>query len=487
MVVVTENFLPKVDGVTRCLARLLKHLREEGHQVLVLGPEVNMSSYETYPIIGTMGIPLMLYPDLKLNFLRPKFLRAIREFNPDVIHVVDPIWLGPQVLFALQSGWCGSKWISQEAPIVASFHTNLPTYASLFGLKFLEPVMWSWIQRIHAQCRLTACPTLSTAAVLMQKGICNTRIWPRGVDLSFFGPHKRHSLTREGWGVRSSLDPLDRCDQRANYRAYPLTPPPSPTPSADDDQRYSNEQCVILYTGRLSYEKNLLFLVESYQLLLEMLVDSPSPPIFVFVGDGPARLSLEELCRVKRIPAKFMGHLSGEQLAESYASADVFAFPSYTETFGQVVLEALASGLPVVGLDADGTRDLVQHGRSGLLLQHRPNRMDSGTVDWNQQFVPGSPRFQELSRQYAALLRKLVSNRTLRGVMGECALSSTPVGRSWGAAMGCMVECYHEVARADRQEDILDGMAWGWTQLCLPMSFMFIVYCLGFLLCLSRR
>ncbi|GAB1523143.1 hypothetical protein RhiTH_006273 [Rhizoctonia solani] len=127
----TENFLPKVDGVTRCLAQLLNHLKNEGHEVIILGPEVNMLTYETYPIIGTVGIPLMLYPDLKLNFLRPKFLQSIQEFDPDVIHVVDPIWLGPQVLHALQSGWCGPRWASPNAPIVASFHTNLPTKVCL--------------------------------------------------------------------------------------------------------------------------------------------------------------------------------------------------------------------------------------------------------------------------------------------------------------------------------------------------------------------
>ncbi|CAE6340983.1 unnamed protein product [Rhizoctonia solani] len=403
VVLVTENFLPKVDGVTRCLARLLKHLREDGHEVIILGPEVNMLTYETCPIIGTVGIPLIIYPGLKLNFLRPKFLRSIQEFEPDVIHFVDPIWLGPQVLHALQSGWCGPQWAAPNAPIVASFHTNLPTYASLFGLKLMEPVMWKWIQYIHARCRLTACPTLSTATMLMHKGIQSTRIWPRGVDLKAFGPHKRCLALRSEWGIKNSPG---RCDPWSNKRGYPLTPPPSPTPAEGHNHSCWSEQCVILYAGRLSYEKNLRFLIDSYGYLLNMLGESTPSPIFLFAGEGPARASLEDLCHRKGVPACFTGHLSGENLAKCYASADIFAFPSYTETFGQVVLEALASGLPVVGLDADGTRDLVQHERTGLLLQYRPNCLNSSLTNWNEQLSPGAPKFQTLSKQYAALLHR---------------------------------------------------------------------------------
>ncbi|KEP50203.1 group 1 family glycosyltransferase [Rhizoctonia solani 123E] len=484
VVLITENFLPKIDGVTRCLARLLEHLREEGHEVMILGPGVNMSTYENYPIIGTAGIPLMLYPGLKLNFLRPKFLRSIRDFKPDVIHVVDPIWLGPQVLYALRRGWCGSKWTTSNAPIVASFHTNLPTrgsYASLFGLKFLEPIMWRWIRHIHAQCRLTACPTLSTATVLMHQGLHNMRIWPRGVDLDAFGPHKRCLELRREWGIKGSPG---RCDLSTNKRGYLLTPPPSPTPSKGS-HAYWNDLCVILYAGRLSYEKNLRFLIDSYSLLLEMLGELTPTPLFVFAGDGPARDSLEELCRLKRIRARFTGHLSGEQLAKCYASADVFAFPSYTETFGQVVLEALASGLPIVGLDADGTRDLVQHERTGLLLQYRPNCLNSSLIQWNEHFLPGADRYQTLSRQYAALLHRLVCNMTLRSVMGERASSSTPVGRLWGDAMECMVDCYREVAVFDNTKavDVYESwISFRWVVICA----LVIVFCTMFLTCLFR-
>jgi len=116
--------------VTRTLARLLAHLRQEGHEAVVLGPRTPLASFETHPLIGTAGIPLVIYPGLKLNFVRPKFLRTIDDFDPDVIHVVDPVWLGAQVLLALDAGWCGPKWTRRDSrAVVASYHTNLPTCA----------------------------------------------------------------------------------------------------------------------------------------------------------------------------------------------------------------------------------------------------------------------------------------------------------------------------------------------------------------------
>ncbi|KAF8734089.1 serine carboxypeptidase, partial [Rhizoctonia solani] len=261
-------------------------------------------------------------------------------------------------------------------------------------------------------------------------------------DADAQGAHKRCPALRGEWGIKNSPG---RSDPWTNKNVYPITPPPSPIPSENNGDAYRSEQ---------SYEKNLHFLIESYGYLLDMLGGSTALPLFIFVGEGPARASLEDLCRCKGIPARFTGHLSGEQLTKCYASADIFAFPSYTETFGQVILEALASGLPVVGLDADGTRDLVQHERTGLLLQHRPNHLDSSLTNWSDQFYPGTKRFQVLSRQYAALLHRLVCNATLRSVMGGCASASTPVGRSWSAAMECMVECYREAIVSSDPESI---------------------------------
>ncbi|QRV90103.1 Serine carboxypeptidase [Ceratobasidium sp. AG-Ba] len=234
--------------------------------------------------------------------------------------------------------------------------------------------------------------------------------------------HPKHKdLAAWAWGVEYSITPT-HTDKVALIKPLP-TPPPSPTSSDECEASPWKTRCVIL-----SYEKNLLFLVEAFSVLLGMLPDPVLQPLFVFVGDGPAKAGLEDRCRRNGVPAIFMGHQSGERLAECYASADIFAFPSYTETFGQVVLEALASGLPVIGLDADGTRDLVQHERTGLLLQYRQNRMDTTEDSWELQFKPESSRFQILVRQYATLLRRLVTNSTLRGVMAERAAGSAPVG-----------------------------------------------------------
>ncbi|KAJ1307941.1 hypothetical protein OPQ81_002018 [Rhizoctonia solani] len=160
--------------------------------------------------------------------------------------------------------------------------------------------------------------------MLMHKGIRNIRIWPRGIDLNAFGPHKRCFELRGEWGIKAFHGRWDQWANR-NKRGYPLTPPPSPSTPEEDNYAYSSEQCVILYVGRLSYEKNLRFLIDSYRSLLDILGESTPTPVFIFTGDGPARSPLEELCCLKGIPARFTGHLSGEQLAKCYASADIFA------------------------------------------------------------------------------------------------------------------------------------------------------------------
>lgn len=378
--IITENFLPKLDGVTRTLARLLEHLQGNGHQALLLGPDSGMEQYAGAEIVGTAGLPFPFYPELKFNFFRPLFLRRLYEFEPDIIHLVDPVILGA-------SGLAAARFLNK--PLISSYHTNLAAYCEHFGFSLLTRPMWLYNRFIHSQCALTFCPSPSTAEVLQLEGFSNLRIWPRGVDTELFRPEKKDGALRASW----------LGDEHA-------------------------QKAVLLYVGRISWEKNLRLLVNAYR---EMDHERCH---LVMVGDGPALAELQQ--ELEDVPVSFTGYLQGEQLARAYASADIFAFPSTTETFGQVVLEAMASGLPVVGLFAEGVRDLVQHERTGLLL-------DTPTIS--------STGLTEQVSGYRVLLEQVVTQGEQRRQMGETALQEARK-RSWYEAMECLMRGYYEVIEA---------------------------------------
>ncbi|KAL7419253.1 hypothetical protein Q5752_006090 [Cryptotrichosporon argae] len=466
IVIVTENFLPKVDGVTRTLARLLEHLEREGHSCMLLGPGTGMTHYASHPLVGTLGLPLILYPGLKLNFLRPKFLRAIRDFQPDVVHFVDPIWLGAQTLVAMELGWAGDEWVAPGGPtvgggingaVVASYHTNLATYATLFGLPWLTPLMWRLQQKLYGKARLTLCPSPSTAAMLRAHAFAYVRLWPRGVDLVQFGPARRSARIRADWGVgdapvepaKAGAHAAEGTHHTGRKTSLPLTPPSSPYVAAADGPAPVAEpaempaRVVVLYVGRISWEKNIMLLLHAYEHLVASVPAGALPPKLVFVGDGPARGELEALCARAGYDATFLGFRAGAELAACYASADVFAFPSFTETFGQVVLEALASGLPVVGLDAEGTRDLVAHAHTGWLL--------TAQNEWHAVCKDAkSPEFDKAAQGYAELLRRATEDHAERRKMGVAASTEGIKGFTWWDAMEKCVDGYRESIRMAR-------------------------------------
>jgi glycosyltransferase involved in cell wall biosynthesis len=379
--IITENFLPKLDGVTRTLARLLEHLQMSGHQAILLGPDCGMDQYAGAEVIGTAGLPFPFYPELKFNFFRPLFLRRLYEFHPDVIHLVDPVILGA-------TGLAAARLLNR--PIVSSYHTNLAAYCSYFGFGLLTRPMWLYNRFIHNQCALTFCPSTSTAAMLRRQGFEHLRIWPRGVNSELFQPERYTEALRTAW---------------LQERTKP------------------GEKAVILYVGRVSWEKNLKLLVQAY-----LGMDHEHCHL-VIVGDGPAHAELRQ--ELADVPVTFTGYLSGAALADAYASADLFAFPSYTETFGQVVLEAMASGLPIVGLLSDGVRDLVSEGQTGLLLDSEPLSQEA------QVHV------------YQELLTRLVLDRELRLLMSQAALTEAH-RRSWYDAMESLVQGYQEVVEVSR-------------------------------------
>ncbi len=377
--IITENFLPKLDGVTRTLAKLLEHLQLTEHEVMLLGPDSGMEEYAGAEIVGTAGLPFPFYPELKFNFFRPLFMRKLDEFRPDIIHLVDPVILGA-------TGLAAARFFN--VPLVSSYHTNLAAYCEHFGFSLLTRPMWSYNRFVHSQCSLTFCPSPSTAAMLRLEGFERLRIWPRGVDTTIFKPELRSSALRASW-------------------------------LGEEDSK----KTVLLYVGRVSWEKNLRLLVQAYRDM-----DHRNCHL-VIVGEGPASLEMQQ--ELAGLPVTFTGYLSGEALATAYASSDIFAFPSRTETFGQVVLEAMASGLPVVGLIAEGVCDLVEHERTGLLVQDHHIQEDEQLV------------------RYRGSLERLIQDAQTRQGMSNAALAEAQ-RRSWYEAMECLVRGYKEVVESAR-------------------------------------
>ncbi|MGH2516723.1 MAG: glycosyltransferase family 4 protein [Ktedonobacterales bacterium] len=369
---VTENFLPKLDGVTRTLAMLLDHLHTRGHQAIVLAPEGAPRRYAGARVFPARGLPLPLYPELRLLFPAPQLERRLERFRPDIVHVADPMLLGA----------AGVLWAQRLAiPVVASYHTNLAAYCAYYHLSALAELAWTYRRFLHNQCAATVAPSPSTADALTRRGFERVAVWPRGVDTSLFTPTRRSPA----WRARIAGDPT---------------------------------RPILLYAGRLAQEKNLAAL----RPLLPLLTAYNAH--LVFVGDGPARADLA--AAYADAPATFTGYLRGEALAEAYASADIFVFPSLTETFGQVVLEAMASGLPVVAFDAEGVRNLVCHAETGFL-------------------VPPTP-----TATMTASVRALLDSPELRVLLGHAARHEA-LQRTWPSVMDSLFARYEDAIVSHRQ------------------------------------
>lgn len=379
--IITENFLPKLDGVTRTLARLLEYLQANGHRALLLGPESGMQEYAGAEVVGTAGLPLPFYPELKFNFFRPLFIRRLNEFQPDIVHLVDPVVLGA-------AGMAAARFLNK--PVVSSYHTNMAAYCAYFGVPIFTRPMWAYNRLIHSQCALTFCPSPSTAGMLEKQGFQNLRIWSRGVDTTLFRPECRSAELRASWLHR---------------------------------HKRPGEKTVLLYAGRISWEKNLHLLTQTYQNMDHKRCH------LVIVGQGPAFGEIQQ--ELADLPVTFMGYLQGEDLAAAYASADIFVFPSRSETFGQVVLEAMASGLPVAGVYSEGVCDLVQNGETGYLLDTQ------GLSE------------KEEALAYQEIIEDLIANVTVRQRMGQAALQDARQ-RSWPEAMKSLLQGYRDVIEATR-------------------------------------
>ena len=263
-------------------------------------------------VIGAPSVVFPLYSEVRLAYPTQEVCREIDRFCPDVVHLAGPV----------TNGFGGLKYAQARGlPVVSTYHTALPEYARLYGLGWIEEWAWSLLRSVHNSTAVTLCPSWSTIAALRARGFSHLELWARGVDSRLFTPTRRSDEMRARLGA-----------------------------AADD--------MLMLFVGRLAREKKLERLVEPLQRLQGVHLG--------LVGAGPQREQLEQV--FAGLPVTFTGPLHGTELASAYASADVFAFPSDTETFGNVVLEAMACQLPVVATTVGGQVDLVRHGASGMLF-----------------------------------------------------------------------------------------------------------------------
>lgn len=329
--VVTETYPPEINGVAITVARLVRGLRADGHAVTVTRPwqsgdhaAPHAPATAAGADVLTRGIPIPRYPGLKAGLPCGRRLRRLwREQRPDVVHVATE---GPLGWSAVQAARALS------IPCVSEFRTNFHAYSEHYGIGFLRGLVLGYLRRFHNRCHATMAPTDSLARSLASEGFERLHVVGRGVDTGLFNPGRRSEALRRSWGA----GPGD---------------------------------IVVLSVGRIAPEKNLGLLERSAAAIAAARPDSR----MVVVGDGPCRAALQG-----RWPsAVFVGKQRDDALAAHYASGDLLLFPSLTETYGNVTLEAMASGLGVVAFDYGAAAEAIQHGRSGWLA---PRGDDSAFV-----------------------------------------------------------------------------------------------------------
>ncbi len=319
----TDTFLPQINGVTHTIGRMLQWFDEQGIDCIVFAPQYGskdpvQAEVERYP-----SLYFIPYPDCRLAMPGASRIDAkLTRFQPDLILDMTEFNMG-------QAGLAAARRLG--LPAVSNYSTHFPQYLSYYRAEWLEPWAWRYIRQFHNRHRLVLCPSTDAQKCLGANGVENTGIFSRGIDMKRFHPAKRSEAWREAMDIGSRV--------------------------------------AVMYAGRLSAEKDLDILLDAWHVMTELYGDSIR---LIMAGDGP----LAARCR-RDFPAntRFTGFLRGEELSVAYASCDLFAFPSSTETFGNVVLEAMASGLPVIGAAAGGVGDIIRHGHNGIAFPARNARL----------------------------------------------------------------------------------------------------------------
>ncbi len=410
---VTETFLPNINGIVRTLERLILHLEANGHEVLIIAMGGGSNHYSKSTVVRIPGERFFMYPELYLALPENWLLRALTafaptqvpmsiimsvlanknqlvskaldEFNPDLVHIVSPATLGAMAYHyvrekSIASNASTSRPQKSKLPYLATYHTDIAAYTAKYHVPFLKTCVDLSTRIVYGRADKVLAPSMSSKLQLEQDcGLKNVGIFSRGVDTKLFRDRKLMSTEeRKALQISLGLDP---------------------------------DCLTILYAGRLAGEKSIPVLIRDFK----HLSDAGHPVQLLLVGDGPIRSSLEE--SLKRYTAVFAGFKQNEDYARMFQIADIFAFPSRTETFGQVVQEAMASALPVIVFDAPGVRDLIEHKRTGLVAS------DDTMIDE---------------------LESLIKDQALRSSLGDAAHQESR-NKSWDEVLKGLVQEYQSL------------------------------------------
>jgi glycosyltransferase involved in cell wall biosynthesis len=374
LVLVTETFPPEINGVARTLGRWVDTLRARGHTVRVIHPR---RPGEPAGVDLIYGMALPFYQEVRIGIAGPRRLAAmLRRLRPNLVHIATEGPLGWSALVA-------SRRLG--VPVASSFHTNFDHYAGHYGFLGVQKIALAYLRWFHNRTRVTLVPSRATQARLLADGVVRVEIWSRGVDATVFNPAHRDAELRRSLGLTPD-DPL------------------------------------LLYVGRLAPEKNLGALLKAFAQLRAALPAGASDRLrLALVGGGP---EAAVLARASQPGVYVAGEQRGLVLSRWYASADVFAFPSLSETFGNVILEAQASGLPVVAFDCPGPNERVTPEADGLL------------VPMGGEFMPALRRLCEdraVRERFGRAARKKAERQDWKPIFDELegrylALASTTPG-----------------------------------------------------------
>ncbi|REJ09002.1 glycosyltransferase family 4 protein [Halobacillus trueperi] len=372
----TDTYVPQVNGVARTLQRWTGYLEKKRIPYRVYAPDMRSKEEYIDHIHRFNSVPFWLYPECRLalpNLIKIK--RDLEVFRPDLIHIATPFNIG------LAGLHFGKK---MGIPLVGSYHTHFDQYLDYYKLSFLSSFVWKYMQWFHQPFKKTLVPSLHTKRELELHGLHNIGLWQRGVDHQLFSPNHNDGSVRNQFKIDAPI--------------------------------------LLTYVGRLAPEKGLDTLMNVAKTLPHHMNKNIH---WLIVGDGPLKNHLQSVAPQNMT---FAGYQDGESLARIYASSTLFIFPSATETFGNVVLESLSSGTPVVAANAGGVKEIVSHGKTGLLCTpYNHHSFTQGILDLLSDpeklaSMRKQARQEALDRSWEEIFEQLI--RDYKDAIGEVKLAS---------------------------------------------------------------